>query len=65
MDMNIMSKMSQELSSDPNINYDILENILKQAIEQFMPCIKVKYNRHKHKKTEWITSGLVKSIKYR
>ena len=65
MDMNIMSKMSQKLSSDPNINYDILENILKQAIEQFMPCIKVKYNRHKHKKTEWITSGLVKSIKYR
>ena len=50
---------------DPNECYDILENLLKKGIELYMPKIKVKFNRHKHKKTPWITNGLVKSIKFR
>ena len=30
-----------------------------------MPLRKVKYNKHKHKKTKWISFGIIKSIKYR
>ena len=30
-----------------------------------MPTKKVKYNKHKHKKSEWITKGIIKSIQFR
>ena len=30
-----------------------------------MPFKYVKYNKHKHKETPWITNGIIKSIKYR
>ncbi len=30
-----------------------------------MPCKLVKFDKYKHKKTNWITSGIIKSIQYR
>ncbi len=30
-----------------------------------MPSKFVKYDKYKHKKSKWITSGIIKSIKYR
>ena len=30
-----------------------------------MPCKHVKYKKYKHKKTDWITSGIIRSIKFR
>ena len=51
--------------SDPNECYNTLERILKIGIEKYMPKVTTKFNKHKHRKTPWITSGLVKSIKFR
>ena len=30
-----------------------------------MPCKLIKFNKHKHKKSKWITQGLLKSIRSR
>ncbi len=29
-----------------------------------MPCKLVKFDKYRHKKTKWITSGIIKSIQY-
>ena len=42
------------------INADIL-----RAKNKHMPCKLVKLNKYKHKKSTWITQGLLKSIRYR
>ena len=42
------------------INDDIL-----RAKNKHMPCKLVKFNKYKHKKSTWITQGLLKSIRYR
>ena len=52
-------------SSDPNENYNILENIITEAKKKFFPCKVIKFNKYKHKKSPWITRGIIKSIKSR
>ena len=42
------------------INDEIL-----RAKNKHMPCKLVKFNKYKHKKSAWITLGLLKSIRYR
>ena len=51
--------------ADPNQNYGILEKALK---ETYLVCFServVKFNKKKHKKTPWITVGILKSINRR
>ena len=48
-----------------NVNYNILENILVQTFNECIPVRKIKLHKHKHKRSEWITMGLIRSIKYR
>ena len=50
---------------NPDKNYDILETLLIQAIDRYMPMKKIRLNKYKHKKTEWITNGILKSIKFK
>ena len=38
---------------------------MTDAMNKCMPTKTIKFNKHKHKKTLWITRGIVKSIKYR
>ena len=57
--------MNKDIDSDPNINYDIMHNILKSATKQHLAPKIVKFNKHRHKKSQWITQGIVKSISYR
>ena len=38
---------------------------MTDAMNKCMPTKTIKLNKHKHKKTLWITRGIVKSIKYR
>ena len=61
----IYSKMNKDIDSDPNINYDIIHNILKSATKQHLAPKIVKFNKRRHKKSQWITQGIVKSISYR
>ncbi len=50
---------------DPNINYNSLHKVLQNAKNKHMPSKVVKYNKYKHKTSNWITYGIIKSIYYR
>ena len=62
-----MSKSSFEnnLFSDPNENYNKLESLIGSAKDKHMPSKLEKVKRYKHKLSPWITSAIIKSIKFR
>ena len=51
--------------NDPNHNYEILEHALKETHSECFPERRVKFNDKKHKKTPWITNGILRSINSR
>ena len=53
------------MKTDPNINYNILEKLIVNTLNMCIPIKKTKFNKHKHKKSSWITAGIIKSIKFR
>ena len=57
--------MDTDENADPNYNNNILENILITALNKYIPLQKVKFNKYKQKKCNWITTGILKSIKFR
>lgn len=59
------SLLNQDLRSDPDLNYEIFHEHLMQLKNEFMPSKTVKFNKHRHKKSKWITSAILNSIKYR
>ena len=62
---NFDSKLDLRIDADPNINYDILELTITDAANKHLPTKTSKVNKHKHKKSNWITYGIIKSIKFR
>ena len=60
----LINKFSQ-IGPDPNVNYNLLNNLLQNAIDKHLPTKLVKLNRHKHKKSAWITQGIIHSIRFR
>ena len=62
---NLMTKMDLTLLSDPNPNYNLLESEIINANNKFMAIKIVKFKKYKHKRNNWITHGIIKSIKYR
>ena len=61
----ISSHLNANLMTDPNPGYDIFERIALTAYEKHFPNKRVKVNKHKHKLSPWITTGLIKSIEFR
>ena len=61
--LNIMGKLNQDSLNDPNVNYDLLECMLTRLHNTHFPTKTVRYNKHKHKKSTWITAGIIRSIK--
>ena len=57
--------MDNNVTSDPNDNYNILLEEIKKAIDKHMPLKTVKFDEYRHKKETWITSGILKSIRYK
>ena len=51
--------------TDPNYNYNILAGILNHAKQKHRPLKVVKFNKSKHKKSQWITKGLIKYNNFR
>ena len=47
-----------------NENYNILESEIVSSLDKIIP-LKKKFNKYKHKKCQWITNGILKSIKYK
>ena len=63
--MNIMAQLDQSQGVNPCTNYKTIINNIAQACEKHLPVKTVKYHKHKHKHSSWITSGIIKSIKFR
>ena len=62
---NIINAFNSDLTLDPNVNFNILENMLTKLYEQHFSLKTVRYEKYKHKKENWITTGILHSIKYR
>ena len=53
------------IDSNPSTNYDTFINKVIELKNEFIPTKIVKFNKHRHKKEDWITSGILKSITFR
>ena len=64
---NIYELLDTTLTADPTINLNILNDMISKAKNKHLPYRTVKFNKHKHKhkNSNWITKGIVRSIKYR
>ena len=60
----IASIISSGLTADPNSEYAKFERIITTAYEKHFPEKRVKFNKHKHKLSDWITSGILRSIDF-
>ena len=47
-----------DLTTDPNLTYDMLEQVILSAKEKHLKPQKVEFNHYKHKKNPWITKGI-------
>ena len=61
----IASIRISDLTADPNSEYAKFERIITTAVEKHFPKKRVKFNKHEHKSSDWITSGILKSIEFR
>ena len=50
---------------DPNVNYNVFNNHLVRLKDKHMPFKLVKFNKYRHKGSNWITAGIMKYIKYK
>ena len=63
--LNISDELDQGMHTDPNINYETMAQKIIETKAKFMPDKMVKFHKHRHKKSKWITYGIVRSIKIR
>ena len=47
------------------MNYNLLNDIIQNALNKHLPVKLVRYNKYKHKNSKWITAGIMRSIKFR
>ena len=52
-------------NADPNTNYDILNIIITESYNKHLPAKLVRFNKHKHKQNNWVTAGILLSIRFR
>ena len=64
-EMDISSLLNANLATDPNTDYEKLEKIVTKTYDKHFPEKRVKFNKYKHKRSNWITSGILKSIEFR
>ena len=62
---NFETQMNKDLNSSPEYNCSLMLEKIKYSINQHLPTKKIKFNKYKHANSEWITQGIIKSIKHR
>ena len=62
---NVYDLLDKELYNDPNRNYEIIEKVINDCKEKHLPTSIKKFNKYKHKNSQWITNGIIKSIQFR
>ena len=60
-----LNKIDINLTADPNVSYGIIHEVIEKAKNKHMLSTLVKFDKYKHKRCEWITYGLLKSIRFR
>ena len=50
--------------TDPNVSYQIFENFIQKSYQRHFPEKRVKFNKYQHKLSNWITTGILKSIEF-
>ena len=53
------TKLNKSHNADTNINHEIIHDEIARAENKCMPSKIVKFNKYKHKKSSWITQGLL------
>ena len=54
--------MYQPLDTNPNANYEIFIILFQLAKNKHLPMKSVRYQKRKHKKSKWMTTGILNSI---
>ena len=62
---NLGEQLDNKIDADPELNYNILIKHIFQGVHKCLPQKSVKFNKHKHKKSKWITNEIVRSIVFR
>ena len=60
--LNIIDKLDKGPNIDPNNNYELFAQLIKYAREKHIPRVKVRYQKKKHKRSKWLTNGILHSI---
>ena len=60
-----LKEIKHNVNTNPNISYNILCTEISKNMEKHMPDKLVKFNKHKHKRSRWITRGIIKSVAFR
>ena len=61
-DMNIYDQLLKPIDSCPHENYEIFMKLIQNAKNLHFPKKTVKFNKKKHKKSKWMTYGILNSI---
>ena len=61
----IYEKLDISPTADTNCNYNIILDEINQAKNKYIMSKLVKFYKYKHKKSTWITQGLLASIRHR
>ena len=61
-EQNIYDRMHQPLDTNPNDNYEIFITHFQLAKNKHLPMKSVRYQKRKHKKSKWMTTGILNSI---
>ena len=58
-------KLDTSHTANPNASYNSILEVIETARKKHMMGTFVKFNKYKHKKSKWITYGILKSIRFR
>ena len=60
--LNILDKLDKGQNIDPNNNYELFAQLIKYTREKHISRVKVRYQKKKHKRSKWLTNGILNSI---
>ena len=60
--MKIFNELNQNINDIPEDNYNKFASLLNHAREKHLQIKFVKYNKKRHKKSCWMTNGILESI---
>lgn len=64
-DANLFDRLDCSANADINRNYKIFDSTIEELRTTHIPMRKCRFNKRKHKKSDWITDGILKSINFR